>query len=108
MALACAQESNFCFCTFGNNPTWHSDLYLPLVQGDPVHNYMLTVYESNLVIIGGTCKSDPINRVWSLSSMKNDWKGLPSMLTHRSSVTAVGYGDHLASGCWWKMWPIIW
>ena len=97
VALACAKESKFCFCTFGDNPIWHSDLYLPLVLGIPIHDYTLTVYESKLVVIGGNLKGHPIDLVWSLSSMENEWKGLPRMLTCRSSVTAVGYGDHLVA-----------
>ncbi len=55
------------------------------------------MYGSKLVVIGGTFSGRPIGLVLSLSSMENEWKHLPQMLTARSSVAAVGYGDHLVA-----------
>ena len=97
MALEYKNGSKFCFCTFGNNSTWHSDLDLPMIHGFFVHDYTLTMYNSKLVVIGGTLLGHPIDQVLSLSSMENEWKHLPKMLTARSSVAAVGYGDHLVA-----------
>ena len=97
MALARVQERNLWFCSLGNNPIkWHSELPLPL-HGSLFKDYTLTVYGSELVIIGGTLMGHPINLVSSLSSMQNKWKDLHPMLTRRSSVTAVGYDDHLVA-----------
>ena len=97
MALACVQEHHLWFCSLSNNPIkWHSELYLP-VHGRLFKDYTLTVYGSELVIIGGTVMGRPINLVWSLSSMQNEWEDMPPMLTSRSSVAAVGYGDHLVA-----------
>ena len=95
--VALAHENKFCFCAIGNNPIWHSDLDLPTFHDIPVCDYTLTAYGSKLVVIGGALilLGTPINLVWSLSSMENKWKDMPPMLTSRSSVAAVGYGDHL-------------
>ena len=98
-------QCKFCFCTPGDTPIkWHSDL--PFVPYDHLllnhfAEYTLMVYGSNLVVIGGTLIGQPINLVWSLSSKRNEWEKLPSMLTKRSSVMAVSYstvgGDHLVA-----------
>ena len=112
--VALAPENEFCFCTFGDNPTWHSDLDLPrgtihdIVDPDlldlptlhdviQICDYTLTVYGSKLVVIGGTLLGIPSNLVWSLSSMENKWKRLPPMPTRRSSVAAVSYDNHLVA-----------
>ena len=95
----------FCFCTPGDTPIkWHIDLpFVPYDHSLLNHfaEYTLTVYGSNLVVIGGTLTGRPINLVWSLNSKRNKWEKLPSMLTKRSSVMAVSYGtvggDHLVA-----------
>ena len=106
MALAHVQERNLWFCSLGNNPIqWHSELDLPVDRTELLNfpasllftDYTLTVYGSDLVVIGGILMGQPSSGVWSMNSMQNEWKGLPSMLTARSSVIAVGYGDHLVA-----------
>ena len=90
------ESRKFCFCSPGSSPIkWHSDLPFVIVRDFPIYDYTLTVYGSELVVIGGNLIGVPIDLVWSLSSMQNEWKELPSMLTRRSSVMAVGYCDHL-------------
>ena len=96
--LAMTKERKFCFCTFGNGSVvWHSELDLPSIHGHPFHDYALTVYRSKMVLIGGTLMGFLISSVWTLNSKTNKWENLPPMLTSRSSVVAVGYGDHLVA-----------
>ena len=96
VVLACTRECKFCFCSLGSSPIkWHSDLSFVIVRG--YYDYTLTVYGSELVVIGGNLIGIPIDLVWSLSSMQNEWKELPSMLTCCSSVVAVGYRDLLVA-----------
>ena len=97
VALARVKEQNLWFCSLSSNPVqWHSELELPITY--QFSDYTLTVYGSKLVVIGGTLfNSCPIDQVWSLNSVKSEWNDLPPMLTSRSSVAAVGYGDHLVA-----------
>ena len=67
----------------------------------PVYDFVLTTYQSKLVLVGGReyvdekVEGSPSNKLWTLSEDGKWEETLPPMETACSKASAVSHGDHL-------------